>query len=158
MKIIIGVIGTSSSTREEYRISEEVGEMIAQKDCILVCGGLTGVMEGASKGARSKGGMTVGIIPTNDKSHANEYVDIAIATGMGEVRNSIIVNTSDSIIAIGGSFGTLSEISFALKRDIPIVGINSWDVSEKIIKCQYPEQAVKIAYNLAVARRGSFIM
>ncbi|NIP29147.1 MAG: TIGR00725 family protein [Candidatus Dadabacteria bacterium] len=157
MKKLIGVIGNSNPNKKEYEIAVNIGSLIAQNDCILVCGGLGGVMEGASKGAKLNGGTTIGIIPGNDKNSCNKYIDIPIVTGFGEARNVIVVKTSHSIIAIGGSFGTLSEISFALKYKIPIVGINTWDVSEKIIKHTDPNEAFKTAYELAVNARGSIL-
>ncbi|MGH7884709.1 MAG: TIGR00725 family protein [Thermodesulfobacteriota bacterium] len=149
MKNIIGVIGTGNYELKQYRDAEITGKLIAERDCILVCGGLKGVMEAACKGAKSANGLTIGIVPSSEKSSANRYVDICIPSGMGEARNILIVNSSDAIIAIGGSFGTLSEISFALKSNIPVIGLNTWDVSEKIIKCENPKEAVNIAVDLA---------
>ena len=149
MKKLIGVIGSGDASSEQSRIAEEVGRNIANIGCILVCGGLGGVMEAAAKGAKSADGLTVGIIPGPDRGQANPYIDIPVVTGLGEARNLIVVKSSNSIIAIGGSFGTLSEISFALKHDIPLIGLNTWDVSDKIIKCNNPKQAVNTAYELA---------
>lgn len=153
----IGVIGNSGPSKEEYKMAEEVGSLIAINNGIVICGGLGGVMEAAAMGAKSQNGLTVGIIPGNDKNSSNKYIDIPIATGFGEARNIIIVNSSDSIIAIGGSFGTLSEISFALKKDIPLIGLNTWNVSDKIIKCEKPEDAVEIAFSLANSSSNDFV-
>lgn len=149
MKIKIGVIGSAEPNEKLNKLAEEVGIEIAKKDCFVVCGGLGGVMEAACKGAKSIGGTTIGILPGEDKKQANNYVDINIVTGMGYSRNMVVVLSSDAVIAIGGSYGTLSEISYALKFNIPLIGINTWDVSPKINKTSSPIQAVELAYSLA---------
>jgi len=110
----IGVIGESQATKENYENAYEVGKLLASSGAALVCGGLSGVMEAACKGAKDAGGLTIGIIPSLDKSSANPYVDIVIPTGMGYARNVIVVRSADAIIAIGGRFGTLTEIGDAL--------------------------------------------
>ena len=153
----IGVIGNSNPSKEEYKMAEEVGKLIAVNKGIVICGGLGGVMEAVAIGAKSKNGKTIGILPGKNKDSCNDYIDIPIATGFGEARNIIIVNSSDSIIAIGGSFGTLSEISFALKKDIPLIGLNTWNVSDKIIKCEKPKDAVEIAFSLANSSSNDFM-
>jgi hypothetical protein len=152
MSTIIGVIGTSEASTEEYQTAEEVGREIARRKGILVCGGLGGVMEASCRGAKSEGGLTIGIIPGSSKKEANPYVDIPIVTGISEARNIIIVRSSNAIIAIGGSFGTLSEIAFALKLEIPVVGINTWEVSTNIKKATTPKEAVDLAFSLARPR------
>lgn len=155
MNIIIGVIGIAEASDAECKIAEEVGMEIAKRKSVLICGGLGGVMEAACRGAKSEGGLTVGIIPGFDKSDANSYVDIPIVTGMSEARNIIIVRSSDALIAIGGnlkSYGTLSEIAFALKLGVPIVGINTWEVSPDIQRVQTPKEAVDMAFSLARPR------
>lgn len=152
METIIGVIGAANASEEEKRTSEEVGVLIAKGDCFLLCGGMGGVMEAACRGAKSAGGITIGILPGPEASSANRFIDIPIVTGMGEARNVIVAKSSHSIIAIGGSFGTLSEISFALKSGIPVIGLDTWDVSEEIIKCETPEQAVRTAFELSSLR------
>ncbi|KRT66271.1 MAG: hypothetical protein XU11_C0011G0060 [Candidatus Dadabacteria bacterium CSP1-2] len=152
MSTIIGVIGTSEASTEEYQTAEEVGREIARRKGILVCGGLGGVMEASCRGAKSEGGLTIGIIPGSSKKEANPYVDIPIVTGISEARNIIVVRSSNAIIAIGGSFGTLSEIAFALKLEIPVVGINTWEVSTNIKKATTPKEAVDLAFSLARPR------
>ena len=152
MTTIIGVIGTSEASNEEYKTAEEVGREIARRKGILVCGGLGGVMEASCRGAKSEGGLTIGIIPGSSKKEANPYVDIPIVTGISEARNIIVVRSSNAIIAIGGSFGTLSEIAFALKLEIPVVGINTWEVSTNIKKATTPKEAVDLAFSLARPR------
>src|SRR3972149_4049832 len=152
MSTIIGVIGTSEASTEEYQTAEEVGREIARRKGILVCGGLGGVMEASCRGAKSEGGLTIGIIPGSSKKEANPYVDIPIVTGISEARNIIVVRSSNAIIAIGGSFGTLSEIAFALKLEIPVIGINTWEVSTNIKKATTPKEAVDLAFSLARPR------
>ncbi len=152
METIIGVIGAANANEEEKRTSEEVGVLIARRDCFLLCGGMGGVMEAACRGAKSAGGTTIGILPGPESSSANRFIDIPIVTGMGEARNVIVAKSSHCIIAIGGSFGTLSEISFALKSGIPVIGLDTWDVSEEIIKCETPEEAVRTALELSPLR------
>ena len=152
MSTIIGVIGTSEASSEEYQTAEEVGREIARRKGILVCGGLGGVMEASCRGAKSEGGLTIGIIPGSSKKEANPYVDIPIVTGISEARNIIVVRSSNDIIAIGGGFGTLSEIAFALKLEIPVIGINTWEVSTNIKKATTPKEAVDLAFSLARPR------
>ncbi len=149
MNIIIGVIGTAEAGAEECETSEEVGREIAKRNGVLVCGGLGGVMEAACRGVKSEGGLTIGIIPGFSASDANPYVDIPIVTGMSHARNIIVVRSSSIIIAIGGSYGTLSEIAFALKLEIPVIGINTWEVSPDIKRAATPKEAVDLAFSLA---------
>ncbi len=153
MEKIIGVIGAANASEEEKRTSQEVGALVAGRKCFLLCGGMGGVMEAACRGAKSAGGTTIGILPGPESSSANRFIDIPIVTGMGEARNVIVAKSSHSIIAIGGSFGTLSEISFALKSGIPVIGLDTWDVSEEIIKCETPEEAVRTAFELSSLRK-----
>ncbi len=144
MKKIIGVIGGSTVEPEYLEYAYQVGKHIAEKDAILICGGLGGVMEAACKGAIKAGGITVGILPYDDPNTANEYVSIAIATGIGRARNSIIVNTGQAFIAISGKYGTLSEIAFALDAGKKVVGLGTWDI-DSIVKADTPQQAVDLA-------------
>lgn len=153
METIIGVIGAANASEKEKRTSEEVGVLIAKGNCFLLCGGMGGVMEAACRGAKSAGGTTIGVLPGPERSSANRFIDIPIVTGMGEARNVIVAKSSHSVIAIGGSFGTLSEISFALKSGIPVIGLDTWDVSEEIIKCETPEEAVRTAFELSSLRK-----
>lgn len=157
MKTVIGVIGSGTDTDKLYETAQSVGKLIALKGSMVACGGLGGVMEGACKGAKSVQGTTIGILPQKDKSAANKYVDICVPTGLGEARNIVLVNTCDAIIALGGGFGTLSEISFALKSGVPLVGLNTWDVSEQIIRCDNAKEAVETAFALAVNSNSEFL-
>jgi len=149
MKLIIGVIGTAQATDEEYNMAVEVGKQIAKRNAVLVCGGEGGVMEAACRGAKSEGGVTIGIIPGQSRSEANRYVDIPIVTGMGHARNIVVVRSSNAIIAVAGSYGTLSEIAFALNLGIPIIGLNTWEVSPEIRIVSSPKEAVDLAFDLA---------
>jgi uncharacterized protein (TIGR00725 family) len=146
-KIFIAVIGGGDCSKDICKLAEQVGERIAKAGAVLVCGGLGGVMEAASKGAKKQGGTTIGILPGIDKSQANPHIDFPIVTGLGEGRNLLVVRNSDAVIALPGEYGTLSEIAFCLKLGKPIIGLSTWDVSEDIIKAQNPEEAVKIALN-----------
>ncbi|MDI6808649.1 MAG: TIGR00725 family protein [Candidatus Eisenbacteria bacterium] len=153
-KTAIGVIGTSSPSREEWEAAYEVGKQVALKGGIVITGGLGGVMEAASKGAKESGGTTVGILPGGHASDANPYVDVVIITELAEARNLIIVKSSDALVAVGGGYGTLSEIAFGLKLGIPVVGIQTWELSkagdrdESIARVETPTQAVDLAFKL----------
>ena len=155
-KKFIAVIGGGECSPEEVRTAEEVGCEIAKKGAILVCGGLGGVMEAACKGAHSQGGVTIGILPGDSRHLANPYVTIPIATGIGFARNLIVVKSSQAVIAVGGSYGTLSEISHALQSGIPVIGLNTWSLARKgqndnsIIAAQNPIEAVEKALKLAL--------
>ncbi len=143
---IIGVIGAGSADEKTLRAAETVGRLIAKKGAILVCGGLGGVMEAAAKGAKAEGGTTIGILPQTGKESSNPYIDIPVATGFGEGRNVVIVRTADALIAVGGEYGTLSEIAFALKMGKTVVGLNTWDI-KGVIKAASEEEAVEKAFD-----------
>lgn len=127
-KLIIGVIGSAEPTPELETLAEEVGKLLADRDAAVICGGLTGVMEASCRGAKKAGGLTIGILPGATAEQANPYVDIAIPTGMGEARNLVIIRSSHALIAVGGGYGTLSEIAFALKLKKPIIGLKTWEL------------------------------
>jgi uncharacterized protein (TIGR00725 family) len=127
-KTVIAVIGGRKVTKRLLEEAEEVGSLNTGHDAILVSGGLGGVMEAASKGAKAEGGMTLGILPQEHKREMNEYIDVPVATGLGIGRNVIIARTADALIAVGGEYGTLSEIAFALQMKKPVVGIKTWDI------------------------------
>jgi len=153
--MIVAVIGSSSCSEEEARLAEAVGERLAQRGAAVICGGLGGVMEGVCRGARSQGGLTVGILPGEDPGVANPWVDIPIATGVGYGRNMAVVKSAQAVIAIGGNYGTLSEIAYALKSGIPVIGLNTWALSRNskednsIIRVSTAEEAVDRAVSLA---------
>ena len=118
-----------------------MGRELARRGAILVCGGLGGVMEAACKGAKDAGGTTVGILSGKERSQANPFVDVAIATGLGEARNAVIVRTADAVVAVGGGYGTLSEIALALRRSKRVVGVGTWDV-DGVEPADSPQAAV----------------
>ncbi|MBZ0154700.1 MAG: TIGR00725 family protein [Alphaproteobacteria bacterium] len=144
---IIAVIGPGTAEKKELHTAEEAGRLIARRGAILVCGGLSGVMEAAARGAKEAGGTTVGILPQNHCNEANPYIDVPVATGFGEGRNVVIVRTADALIAVGGEYGTLSEISFALKTGKPVIGIHTWNI-RGIIRAEDAEDAVSKAFAL----------
>jgi uncharacterized protein (TIGR00725 family) len=152
MERIIGVIGAGRASPELYRMAEQVGQGIAQNGATLVCGGLGGVMEAACKGAKAAGGRTVGILPGERATEANKFVDLPIVTGFAEARNVVIVRSAHAVIAIGGEFGTLSEMAFALKFGVPLIGLQSWSFSDRIQLVETPEEAVVLAIELAARR------
>ncbi|MGB9301567.1 MAG: TIGR00725 family protein, partial [Anaerolineae bacterium] len=120
--MMVAVIGDGFCSADTALLAEEVGRLLAQKGAAVVCGGLGGVMEAACRGAKEAGGLTIGILPGTSRRDANPYVDIPIVTGIREARNVIVVSSAQSVIAVSGSFGTLSEIAHALKLGIPVVG------------------------------------
>jgi len=124
----IGVMGPALCLPDVYSLAREVGYLIGKRGAILVCGGKGGVMEASAKGAREAGGITIGILPGASASEANPFIDIPIVTDLGHARNAINVLTSQAIIAIHGSYGTLSEIALALKCHTPVVGLDTWDL------------------------------
>jgi uncharacterized protein (TIGR00725 family) len=109
-------------------LAEQVGAEIAGAGAILICGGLGGVMEAAARGAKRAGGLTVGITPGTDARETNPYIDVPVVTGLGEARNVLIVRSCDAVIAIAGSYGTLSEIAFALKLGVSVIGLGTWQL------------------------------
>lgn len=127
-KLCLGVIGPSQADSQTLALAEQVGAAIAGREAILVCGGLGGVMEAAARGAKSAGGLTVGILPGTDARDANPYIDVPVVTGMGEARNVLVVRSASAVIAIGGAYGTLSEIALALRMGIPVVGLGTWQL------------------------------
>ncbi len=156
---IIAVIGGSSAEPEILKLAEEVGSEIARRGAAVVCGGMTGVMEAVCKGARREGGLTIGIIPSDRKSDANQFVQIPIVTGMGMGRNVMLVKTADAIIAVGGEFGTLSEIAHALNIGKKVVGLRTWKLEKahsrsipNLIEVNTPKEAVDIALQLISAQ------
>ena len=127
----VAVVGPGEASRDELEAAEAVGRGVASRGAVVVCGGLGGVMEAACRGAREAGGVTVGILPGSDRGAANEFVDVAIATGLGEARNALVVRAADVLIAVGGSWGTLSEIALALKTGRRVVGVGTWELGRE---------------------------
>lgn len=153
--MVIAVIGNSSCSPEEAKLAETVGELLAQRGATIICGGLGGVMEAACRGAKSKGGLTIGVLPGEDPSMANPWVAISIVTGVGYARNMAVVKSAQAVIAIGGNYGTLSELAYALKSNIPVIGLNTWSLSrnsredDPIIRVHSAQEAVDKAVSLA---------
>ena len=123
----IAVVGPGEAHAEQLSAAEEAGAAIAEAGAGLVCGGLGGVMEAACRGARSRGGLTLGLLPGVDREAANGWVMVAVPTGLGEARNALVVRAADAVVAIGGGWGTLSEIALALKTGVPVVGLDTWE-------------------------------
>lgn len=155
MSHVIGVIGESVFSDVAHEsLAEEVGRRVAESGAALICGGLTGVMEAACRGAQRAGGRTIGILPGTERAEANPFVEVAVVTGMGQTRNAIIVLTADVLIAIGGGYGTLSEIGLALRHGKPVVGLRTWDAAQgerraPVVLVTSAEEAVREALRLA---------
>jgi uncharacterized protein (TIGR00725 family) len=141
--------GGESAGTQALAVAEAVGGELARRGAILVTGGLGGVMEAACRGARAGGGTAVGILPGDDRAAANAFVDVALATGLGELRNGLVVRGADALIAIGGGYGTLSEIALALKAGKPVVGIGTWEI-EGVRRARDAPEAVAVALALAL--------
>jgi len=153
--MIIAVVGSGTASDELRVLAEEAGREVARQGAVLVTGGLGGVMEAASRGAHEEGGITVGILPGTDTRDANPWVEIPIATGLGQARNVIVVTAAHAVVAVGGEYGTLSEIAHALKIGKPVVGLHTWELAkefaerdENIIAAYSPAEAVNLAIAL----------
>ncbi len=142
--IQIGVIGTGESRKESDRLAFEVGAAIARAGALLCCGGLAGVMAAAARGARAEKGLSLGLLPGPDRAAANPYIDVVVPTDMGHARNALVVRAADALIAVGGGYGTLSEIALALKMGKPVVGLNTWQI-EGVHEETTPSEAVGAA-------------
>jgi uncharacterized protein (TIGR00725 family) len=155
--MFIAVIGAGRCSSDVAALAEAVGRELAQHGAVVVCGGLGGVMEAACKGAKSAGGLTIGILPGTSHQDANRYVDVPIVTGMGEARNVLVIRSARAVIAVHGEYGTLSEIAHALKLGVPVVGLNTWHLhkdgqeDKAIVRAQTAHEAVEKA--LALVRR-----
>jgi uncharacterized protein (TIGR00725 family) len=159
---IVGVIGSSKAEPELLKLAEEVGAEIARNRAAVVCGGLSGVMEAVCKGARREGGLTIGIIPSDEKGDANPFVQIPIVTGMGMGRNVMLVKTADVLIAVGGEFGTLSEIAHALNLGKKVIGLRTWKLEKahtksipNLVEVDTAKKAVALALEEISAQRQS---
>jgi uncharacterized protein (TIGR00725 family) len=148
----IAVIGASTASESEESTAERVGTELAHAGALVICGGGPGVMAAASRGASAAGGIVVGILPGDDRSRANAFVSIALATGLGELRNGLIVRACDAAVAVGGGYGTLSEIGLALAQGVPVVGLGTWPI-DGVEHLDDPVCAVARVLELARARR-----
>jgi hypothetical protein len=154
----IAVVGGSEATAAALAAAEKIGAALASAGAIVVCGGLGGVMAAACRGAKSAGGTTVGVLPGIDPSASNRWVDVVIASGLGEARNSLVVGSAAAVIAVDGEYGTLSEIALALRAGTPVVGVGTWSLARpngqpdtKIVAVEDPDEAVATALRLASA-------
>jgi uncharacterized protein (TIGR00725 family) len=152
----IAVIGSGEDAGPDLDAAAAVGALVARSGAVLVCGGLGGVMAAACRGACGVGGMTLGILPGVDRSQANPWVRVCVASGLGELRNGLVVRSADAVIAIGGEYGTLSEIALALKAGRPVVALGSWELvrpdgsaDTQVIRAASPAAAVELALGLA---------
>lgn len=147
----VAVVGASDATQAELDIAEDVGRLLARSGVVVVCGGLGGVMHAAARGCESEAGISVGILPGDDRDPATPHLTVAISTGLGEARNAIIARTVDAVIAVGGEFGTLSEIALALKMGKRVVGLGTWDLARRgvavdaVVAAANPGDAVAVA-------------
>jgi uncharacterized protein (TIGR00725 family) len=144
----VAVIGASNATEWELDCAEEMGTLLAAEGWVLVCGGLGGVMDAAARGCAEAGGVSIGILPGDDRVDASRHLTVAVATGFGEARNAIVARSADAVIAVGGEFGTLSEIALALKMRKPVVGLGTWELGrddlerDPIVRVETPGDAI----------------
>ena len=128
-RLYVAVCGPGDATDHEVAVAEDIGRLLARAGAVVVCGGLGGVMEAAVRGAASEGGVSLGILPGTDRSAESEGLTVSIPTGMGEGRNAMVVRAADAVIAVGGGYGTLSEIALALRTGVPVVGVRTWQLA-----------------------------
>jgi len=156
--LYVAVVGAGEADQATSAVAEDLGRELARRGAVVVCGGLGGVMEAACRGAKAVGGTTVGILPTDDRTSANRYVDVAVATGMGEGRNALVARTADAVVAVAGEFGTLSEIALALRMGKPVVGLATWELAkgghpvEAVVAAAGPAEAAELAVAQASLR------
>ncbi len=142
----VAVVGSGTAAGEPYERAREVGKLVAERGAIVVCGGLSGVMEAAARGASEAGGTAIGILPDEDRRRQNEYLTYSLATGAGQARNLAVVCSGDVVVAVGGEYGTLSEIGLARKVGRPVVVLEGWDLGEHVSVASSPEEAVEAAF------------
>jgi uncharacterized protein (TIGR00725 family) len=146
--VYVAVVGSGTATGDLYEKAREVGRLIAERGGTLVCGGLSGVMEAAARGATDAGGTAVGILPDEDRRRQNSYLTYSVATGTGQARNLAVVCSGDVVIAVGGEYGTLSEIGLARKVGRRVVVLEGWDLGGHVTVAPSPEAAVEAAFGL----------
>jgi uncharacterized protein (TIGR00725 family) len=144
----VSVVGSGTASGDLYEKAREIGRLVAERGGTVVCGGRSGVMEAAARGATEAGGNSIGILPDEDRRRANEFLSFSIATGTGHARNLAVVCSGDVVIAVGGEYGTLSEIGLARKVGRPVVALESWDLGEHVSVVASPEEAVEAAFGL----------
>ena len=146
----LGVGGPGTADSATYDIAREIGRLAVERlAATVVCGGLGGVMEAAARGAVEAGGVSVGFLPGSDRSEANDYLTVSVPTGLGELRDGMVVNASNALVVVGGSWGTLVEVALASKRGLPVMSLGGWSVSDDhgvawsgVTRCSDPEQAM----------------
>ena len=148
-KPMVAVIGAGKCSKKLRDMAAKVGQYVAENGGVIVCGGMGGIMEGAAQGAREAGGATIGILPTDNKEDANEFIDYVIPTGFGEARNIMVVRTADAVVAFPGKYGTLSEMAFALLAGKPVISVSAWKLGDEIRQVADPLEAAKLAMELA---------
>jgi uncharacterized protein (TIGR00725 family) len=154
----VAVCGPGIASEEESSSAREIGRLLAEGGAVVLCGGRGGVMDAAARGAREGGGLSVGLLPDEDRAGAGRHLTVSLPTGLGETRNALVARSADALIAVGGEFGTLSEIAFALKLGRPVVGLRTWELakegelSDAIVRVETPKEAVRRALELASAR------
>jgi uncharacterized protein (TIGR00725 family) len=144
--VYVAVVGSGVATGELYEKAREVGKLVAERGGVVICGGLSGVMEAAARGATEAGGIAIGILPDEERRRQNEYLTYSVATGAGQARNLAVVCSGDVVIAVGGEYGTLSEIGLARKVGRPVVVLEGWDLGEHVIASTSPQEAVEAAF------------
>ena len=146
--VYVAVVGSGVASGELYEQAREVGGLVAGRGGIVVCGGLSGVMEAAARGATEEGGVAIGVLPDEDRGRANEFLSYSVATGAGQARNLAVVCSGDVVIAVGGEYGTLSEVGLALKMGRPVVSLGSWDLGDHVTVASTARGAVGAAFGL----------
>ena len=147
----VAVVGGGEADQATCALAQDLGRELARRGALVVCGGLGGVMEAACRGAREEGGTTLALLPGDDRGAANPFVDVAVATGMGEARNALVARTADVVVAVAGEFGTLSEIALALRMGKPVVGLSTWELArggqkvEAIVRASTAAEAAQLA-------------
>lgn len=147
--LYVAVVGSGDATGELYEQAREIGRLVAERGGIVVCGGLSGVMEAAARGATEAGGISIGVLPDEDRNRANPYLSYSIPAGTGHARNLAVVCSGDVVVAVGGEYGTLSEIGLALKVGRPVVALASWDLGGHVLVSGSPEEAIEAAFAAA---------
>ena len=151
MTIYVAVCGGGAAQGQDLEHAEEVGRLLAERGAVVICGGLGGVMDAAARGATAAGGVSVGLLPDFDRDDASSHLTVALPMGMGEARNALVARTADVIIAVGGEWGTLSEMALGMKMGKRVVGLGTWEITrdgepiEGIIRAESPEEAVRLA-------------
>ena len=144
----VAVVGSGTATGELYEQAREVGRLVAERGGIVVCGGLSGIMEAAARGAAEANGTAIGVLPDEDRRRANEYLTYSITTGTGHARNLAVVCSGDVVIALSGEYGTLSEIGLARRVGRPVVSLESWELPGHVVVASSPEKAVEAAFGI----------